>query len=331
MKRTFALIMAVMLLCAFTFVPVKSQAGTSGNFDFEILDNGTVRITKYTGSVSDLSIPDRLDGYTVSELARQSFAKCNALVSITIPNTVTEIGSYAFEQCEKLESVTLPDSIDTVGYGEFLGCKKLNKVNIPNSVKIIETYAFHGCSSLKNISIPESIIIIERNAFDNTGLTEVSIPPSVVSIGLQAFYACKNLENVTLSNNLKVIYNGAFYSCDKLKSIYIPESVEYIDDTAVGYIVDNKGQPIINDDFIIYGKIGSQAEVYAKDNGIMFEERIDTTEPTEATFDPTKTTDRDIFGDIDGDRDITVVDSTFLQRYTIKADTPYPIGEKIKD
>lgn len=341
MKKILASLIAIIMLSLFAFATVTTRAVTSGYFNYEVLKDGTAQITGYTGSESDLLIPESINGYIVSSLARESFRRCNSLVSVTIPNSVTKIDSYAFEQCDKLESVTLPDSIKSIGYGEFFGCKKLNNVIIPEGVKIIDTYAFHGCSGLKSIILPDSVIVIERNAFDNSGLTEITIPKNVVSIGLQAFFACMSLEKVTFSGNIKVIYQSAFYYCDKLKSVHIPASVDYIDETAFGYTVGNDGYPTRSDGFIIYGKAGTEAEAYAANSGIAFEEKPESIESTENITEPTyseKPTDPPslpfrtlIIGDTDGDGEVTVVDATFIQRYLAGIETPdFGIGAPIR-
>ena len=63
----------------------------------------------------------------------------------------------------------------------------------------------------------------------------------------------------------------AFYNCNSLKNVYIPPTVETIDEYAFGY---TEGQfatdrlPV--EGFAISGKKGSAAEKYAADNNIVF-------------------------------------------------------------
>ena len=78
-----------------------------------------------------------------------------------------------------------------------------------------------------------------------------------------ALYGC-NLKEVNLGSGIKSIEQGAFVSCDSLKSIHIPENVEKLYDVRFG--ISTNG----DFDFTIYGKSGSAAETYAKENDITF-------------------------------------------------------------
>ena len=70
-----------------------------------------------------------------------------------------------------------------------------------------------------DIVIPESI------TFENSIY-------SVTSIGDKAFYECNSLTSVTIPNSVTSIGNMAFYECSGLTSITIPNSVTSIGDYA---------------------------------------------------------------------------------------------------
>ena len=54
----------------------------------------------------------------------------------------------------------------------------------------------------------------------------------VTSIGMGAFYGCESLTAITIPNSVTIIEDSAFHDCKKLSSITIPESVEIIGDSA---------------------------------------------------------------------------------------------------
>ena len=43
-----------------------------------------------------------------------AFEDCNALTSVTIPNTVTRIGEYAFSGCKGITSIVIPDHLTKI-------------------------------------------------------------------------------------------------------------------------------------------------------------------------------------------------------------------------
>ena len=167
--------------------------------------------------------------YSVTSIGIQAFVWCNALTSVTIPNSVTSIGKYAFAWCSLLTSVTIPNSVTSIGEGAFQGCSSLTSVTIPNSVTSIGEEAFGGCDALTSITIPNSVTSIGELAFQGcSSLTSITISNSVMSIGYAAFNGCSALTSITIPNSVTSIGNWAFGGCSSLTSITIPNSVTSI-------------------------------------------------------------------------------------------------------
>ena len=66
------------------------------DYEYSVLDNGTVEITKYTGSESKVAVPDEIDSKSVTKISSGAFSRCAKLESITIPDSVSKIGNKAF-------------------------------------------------------------------------------------------------------------------------------------------------------------------------------------------------------------------------------------------
>jgi len=192
-------------------------------------NNGTITITKYTGSGGAVTIPDTTNGLPVTSIGAEAFESCTSLTSVTIPNSVTSIGNYAFNGCTSLTSVTIGNSVTSIGDEAFADCTSLTSVTVPNSVTSIGDYAFASCSSLTSVTIGNSVTSIGHGAFaDCTSLTSVTVPNSVTNIGDFAFASCTSLTSVTIPTSVTSIGSGAFQNCTSLTNVTIPNSVTSI-------------------------------------------------------------------------------------------------------
>ena len=208
---------------------------------------------------------------------------------ITFPDGVERIGNNAFYRNNSITSLVIPRSVTSIGDSAFAHAN-LTDVTIENGDIIIEQYAFGACNSLSKLTIGSAnagakgtgSIDLEVFLYCEK-LKDVTIGGGITSIGDWAFSYCKTLTNVVLLDGVTYIGWEAFSSCEGLTSITIPESVTCIAPGAFGYITfgesDIEDYPEDSDvyklkdklvDVTIYGKTGSYAETYAKENSIPF-------------------------------------------------------------
>ena len=216
------------------------------DYEYSLLDDGTVEITKYTGSESDVVIPDEIYGKKVTSIGDFAFSDNARLTSIKIPDSVTRIGNFAFLNCTSLVSVLIPDYVISIGDSAFSENIDLVSITIPDSVTQIGNYAFHGCKSLTEINVApenqyyssENGVLFDKNQVEiihyPAGITNTSycIPDSVQIIGNHAFKDCANLINITIPNGITSIGESAFYGCSSIKNVTIPDSMTNISDYA---------------------------------------------------------------------------------------------------
>ncbi len=256
----FALLLAAALFVG--LLPTVSLPITAASpaADFEF-DESIGMITKYTGSATNVVIPETINGVTVTAIGMEAFAGCSWLTSVSIPNSVVTIGGATFSGCSSLTSVAIPDSVTAIGVAAFAGCSSLTSVTIPEHVTEIRYAAFSRCSSLveirvaennpaycsvdgvlfskdqkmicsypagrsqKNYAIPAGVSDICYEAFAGcSALTSITIPEGVTGIEYQAFAGCLSLTSVTIPESVTAIGGGVFYSCSSLSEIRVAEN-----------------------------------------------------------------------------------------------------------
>jgi hypothetical protein len=67
--------------------------------DFEITDEQTVTITKYTGNAAEVTIPEQINDLPVTVIGFGAFSSCSSLTDIDIPSTVTSNSKFYWFFC----------------------------------------------------------------------------------------------------------------------------------------------------------------------------------------------------------------------------------------
>ena len=246
-------------------ISYKSLGMWNSDFDcdYTVNEDGTITITAYTGSATEVVVPETIDGKSVTGIGDNAFEGCNSLTSIVLPESLTSIGYYVFRNCSNLTTIKIPKNVTDIGRFSFSGCNRLESIIvdsentvfnsgtnnnnciiktatntllagckntvIPENVTFIEYGAFKECSSLSSIVIPENITELDNEVFYGcSGLKELVIPANVENIGFGAFSECSSLTRVEISMGVGSIEGQAFYGCSSLTNIEIPTSVSYI-------------------------------------------------------------------------------------------------------
>lgn len=156
---------------------------------------------------------------------------------ITIPEevngyTVTSIGKYAFRNCSGLTKISIPESITVIDNSAFQNCSGISEFTIPESVERIGSRAFMRCTGIDELVIPENVEYIGELAFCEDNITDFCIPDNVLEIGRKCFDECVLLSSLYIGTGLKTIPDYAFSGCTALEYIVIPDNIttmeEYI-------------------------------------------------------------------------------------------------------
>ena len=229
------------------------------DWEYKTEDDGTLTITGYKGTATEVVIPNSIDGVRVKKLygATTSYASSqgikmsiwddsiwsgekvylgsewikgqNTIKKIIISKGIEEIGDWAFAGTLGVESIDIPNSVTSIGFYAFKECLSLENVTIPDSVVNIGARAFHSCKSLTAIAIPDSVTSIKERTFTLCeSLTNIIIPNSITDIENYAFSACSSLTKISIPDSVTSIGNYAFEECEGLTSITIPNTVTSI-------------------------------------------------------------------------------------------------------
>ena len=210
--------------------------------------NKSARITGYTGTPTELVIPDSIyvnnKEYKVTMIANEAFYNCTSLTSLIIGNNVNHIGLRAFDgtyiynqvadgdfiyaNCENglkwlltykttkpSGILNIPNDVVGIAYDAFYQCTDLSgELKIPDSVKYINQQAFHWINrNYIDLYIGDGVEIIGKSAFNNTTFRLQKMGAIVRKIESSAFNQCEGRywnENLVFPDTLVEIGDNAF-------------------------------------------------------------------------------------------------------------------------
>ena len=216
-------------LPAETQMIVTDGDSTELSKDFVVDKNGIV--TEYKGSPTEVTIPARVNGTTVTGIKERLFEDKRSLTKVTILADIKEISKWAFYGCSGLKEVVLPKGLETIGQRAFDGCIQLEEIVFPEGLKTIGYGSFSGCSGLKSIQIPLSVTEVTMLAFDScTALESLTFQEGETTeerkIGVSAFRGCTSLKEVVLPAGVKLEGN-VFGGCTSLTEYKVQEGSAY--------------------------------------------------------------------------------------------------------
>lgn len=167
--------------------------------------DGTITITNYKGSATEVTVPEKIGKSIVTAIGKGTFTgeENQRRNNETMNRGATK---EQIRQHKKITKIVLPDTIQLIGAGAFQCMEELREINIPAGVREIGEAAFAACAALRTLTIP----------------------PNVKRIGKKAFLGCAALETVYISEGVEELGAGVFAKCSKLRKVYMPASIQCI-------------------------------------------------------------------------------------------------------
>ena len=228
---------------------VCALCGAIEYLQYTVSEEGVVTVTGYTGSASELILPEMIEGYPVRYIETGAFKGCTTLEEVSIPDSVTWMGEGMLAGCSALRKLTVPflggnaDSGYYYPLGYLFGKEAYDEgaatrqrdatYYIPKTLrevvfngKMIPYRTFENCVNLESVVLTDELTAIGQYAFLGCkGLTQLEIPASVTKLDEGVFADCTALKQITIPEGIGRLSDDLFSGCTALESVSIPQSV----------------------------------------------------------------------------------------------------------
>lgn len=94
-------------------------------------------------------------GDKIKTIENNTFADCNSLKEVILPEGLKELKYNVFLRCSALEEITLPDAVTVIEKQVFSQCSALKNVTLGTQLETIGTDAFAKCFALETVLCPD--------------------------------------------------------------------------------------------------------------------------------------------------------------------------------
>lgn len=206
--------------------------------------------------ITQITFGESEDGAAALTIGDYAFAETIVLEKVILPSGLAAVPNYAFQK-SSVKEVFVPNTVATLGEGAFNNASKLTtltfekgnddleltlvpspKIKGSDETRYIAPYGtFYGVPA-KELDIPRIREIPDNSYyFCYTSFEKVTLPATLQKIGRWVFANAKMKEIVfdkraDGTRDLTSVYYYAFYNCDNLTSVTVPNTITSYPSTA---------------------------------------------------------------------------------------------------
>lgn len=197
------------------------------------LNCAAVKDVYYTGDFADwCSIEFGNSSANPLYYAENLYIGGNLVTKFVIPDGITAVNNFLFNKYDKLTSVIIPDSVTSIGAYAFNYCSNLNDISVSDNLEFIGDSAFLQSGYYNDYANWDNGFLYLENYLldvdDDTVAAACRLYSKTKLIATRAFYCCDEIISIEMPDSVEHINTEAFYRCENLEFVKLSANLKKI-------------------------------------------------------------------------------------------------------
>ena len=313
-----ALVLSVLFCYTVTPSPAFAEEGDGTGGAAFTHDGGIItQVTPVEGQ-TDLTIPEELDGVTITGLAPGCFSGCDSIITLNLPKTLTDLHPATFEGLTSLTAIDIEpgEHYHTVD-GVLVYTDRYQPVNPINTISLTTLVYYPRAKTDTYYMPPYGVGDMEEDALVSPFLKTLELP------GTYTYWSTRKINYINHGGTLEedlltadcpnlttLILDGPLFGPEENldrsdRCVTLPASFLTTDGcgSLTTLCIPNHEPAIVGDmngekaNILVQGAAGSEAEEWAEENGFRFQALSETVIDSTITRAWNFSTDRSVESD----------------------------------
>ncbi len=160
----------------------------------------------------------------------------NLVTEFVIPDGITAVNNFLFNEYDKLTSIIIPDSVKSIGTYAFYYCTDLNDISVSDNLEYIGEKAFFKSGYYNDYANWDNgFLYLENYLLDvdnDTVAAECKLYSKTKLVATKAFYCCDKITSLEMPDSVEYINYEAFYGCKNLESVKLSATLKKVGDSS---------------------------------------------------------------------------------------------------